>query len=300
MKKLFKSRKFLTGLIISLTIIWEIIGAIIAYNFDSYETSSYIETLYYTTQIMSSIFVISGVVIAVWQYYLTSKSTKTELEIQQVQRAIDLSEYYKDNILKHLPAIEYIFDETGILKILNTLKLENLNDFDKYELAELFTEEQIQKLKKIQDSDLFLKKVIEANAIYNLHLDFWISKKQAETPFEQSYISFISDQSAIIAFLSNLVTNVLNNMEFFALHFSHKTADESVVYQSLHQSYFQLIRLMYYYIAKGNENPSDKYYTNSIRLFIDWRDEKIHQKENRSEKSGSIPRKGTVIEKISD
>ncbi len=93
-----KSRKFLTGLIIFFAILFELISALIFYSLNGYGINSYIETLYYTTQIISSIFVISGVVIAVWQYYLTSKSTKTEIEIQQVQRAIDLSEYYKDNI----------------------------------------------------------------------------------------------------------------------------------------------------------------------------------------------------------
>lgn len=297
MKKYIKSRKFLTGLIICIAIISNFISALIAYNYEPYGESTYIETLYYTTQIISSIFVISGVVIAVWQYYLSCKSTKTAIEMQQVQRAIDLSEYYKDNILKYSPAIEYIFKETGILKILNTLKLENLNDFDKFELVEQFSEEQITELKKIQDSDLFIKSVLEANAIYNLHLDLWINKAQAETSADQSYITAISEKTVIIAFLSNLLANVLNNMEFFALHFSHKTADESVVYQSLHQSYFDLIRLMYYYIARGNENPSDKFYTNTIKLFIDWRNEKARQKENRSEKSGTIPRNGTIIEK---
>lgn len=295
-----KSRKFLTGLIIFFAIFFELISALIFYNLKGDGINNYIETLYYTTQIISSIFVISGVVIAVWQYYLTSKSTKTEIEIQQVQRAIDLSEYYKDNILKYYPAIDYIFDKTGILKILNTLKLEELNDFDCYELRDRFNDDQIKELRTIQDSDLFLQAIIEANFIYNLHLELWTRRTETETSEGLTSVISINRQSATVAFLSNLVTNVLNNMEFFALHFHHKTADESVVYQSLHQSYFKLIRLMYYYIAKGNENPSDKYYTNTIKLFIDWRSEKTQQKENRSEKSGTIPRKGTIIQKISD
>lgn len=300
MKKFFKSRKFFTGLIICLAIILEFIGALIAYNLDNYGADSYLETLYYTTQIISSIFVISGVVIAVWQYYLTSKSTKTEIEIQQVQRAIDLSEYYKDNILKYYPAIEYIYDKTGILKIINTLKLENLNDFDCHELRDLFSPEQIQELKAIQYSESFFQAIIEANFIYNLHLELWTIQPDKEADDEADDIISINKKSAAVAFLSNLVSNVLNNTEFFALHFSHKTADESVVYQSLHQSYFELIRLMYYYLSNQNVDPSDKYFTNTIQLFIDWRNEKNRQKEDRSEKSGTIPRNGTVVGKISD
>lgn len=295
--KLLKSRKFQAVLLISSAIVLEIVSSCIIYTYNKAGAKNYIEILYYTSQIISSIFVVSGVVIAVWQYYLTSKSTKTDIEIQQVQRAIDLSEYYKDNILRYSPAIEYIFNKTGIMKILNTLKLEQMNDFDKYELNNLFTPEQIKELKDIQDSDSFIQAIIEANAIYNLHLELHFAKAEFAKETKKMHVISINKRSVIVAFLSNLVDNVLNNMEFFALHFSHKTADESVVYQSLHQSYFKLIGLMYYYIANSNENTSDKFYTNIIKLFIEWRDEKNYQKENRSQILKAIPRKGTVIEK---
>lgn len=112
--KILKSKKLIALLLILVAIISEFISAILYCSY--YKTTNYSETLYYSSQIISSIFVIGGVVIAVWQYYLSSKSMKTDLEIQQVQRAIDLSEYYKNNILKHYPAIKYIFDETGISK----------------------------------------------------------------------------------------------------------------------------------------------------------------------------------------
>lgn len=295
--KFLKSRKFKATSLIFFAIFLEIVSACIIYSDKGNNKTPYIEILYYTSQIVSSIFVVSGVVIAVWQYYLTSKSTKTDIEIQQVQRAIDLSEYYKDNILRYSPAIEYIFNETGILKIMNTLRLEQLNDFDKSELNHLFTPEQINNLKEIQDSTDFIQAIVEANAIYNLHMEIQIEKTDLVRETRTMHFISVNKSSAIVAFLSNLIDNVLNNMEFFALHFSHKTADESVVYQSLHQSYFKLIRLMYYYIASCNEDTSDKFYTNTIKLFVDWRNEKDHQKENRSQTLKDIPRKGTIIEK---
>lgn len=295
--RILKSRKFQATLLICFAILLEIVSACIIYAYNKSGMKTYIEVLYYTSQIISSIFVVGGVVIAVWQYYLTSKSTKTDIEIQQVQRAIDLSEYYKDNILRYSPAIEYIFDKTDILKILNTLKLEQMNDFDKYELNDLFTTEQVKKLKEIQDSDLFIQAIVEANTIYNLHMEIQSEKSELVKNQKTMYVVSINKRSAIVAFLSNLIDNVLNNMEFFALHFSHKTADESVIYQSLHQSYFKLIRLMYYYIARSNENPSDKFYTNTIKLFIEWRSAKDNQKENRSQTSQDISRNGTIIEK---
>lgn len=176
--KLLKSRKFITASLIIITIIAEIISSIIFFLLQGSKTQTYIETLYYSSQIVSSIFVISGVVIAVWQYYLSSKSAKTDLEIQQVQRAVALSEYYKDNILRYSPAIKYVYEKTGIMDILDTLKLEQFNDFDKYELNDLFTLEKIKQLKEIQESNSFLYAVLEANTIYSLHLEFQTIKTE--------------------------------------------------------------------------------------------------------------------------
>lgn len=302
--KHFKSRKPVAVIIIISSILLELIISFIYHHFAKTNSVNFIEILYYSSQIVSSIFVTSGVVIAVWQYYLSSRSTRTNLEIEQVQRAIDLSAYYKDNILKYAPAIEYVFKKTGVLDILNNLKLEQFNDFDKFELNELFTKDQVEHLKGLQKTNLFIQSIIEADTIYDLDLDYQIfdyhlnyQGSKTITEEEDPFVLSIDQKQIIVAFMSHLIADVLNNMEYFALHFSHKTADESVVYQSLHQSYFRLITYLYYYIAKQNENPSDKYYTNSIDLFKKWRNEKNRQKEIRSINSNSIPRNGTVIEK---
>lgn len=301
----FKSRKPVAIIIIILSVLLELIISLIYHHFNKTNPIHFIESLYYSSQIVSSIFVTSGVVIAVWQYYLSSRSARTNLEITQVQRAIDLSAYYKDNILKYAPAIDYVFKQTGVLEILNNLKLEQFNDFDKYELNELFTKDQIEHLKGLQNTDLFIQSVIEADAIYNLDLDCQIfdyqllnyQSKTSKPDKDNPFILSINQNQIVVTFMSHLISNVLNNMEYFALHFSHKTADESVVYQSLHQSYFRLITYLYYYIAKQNENPSDKYYTNTIDLFKKWRNEKNLQKEIRSINSNCIPRNGTIIDK---
>lgn len=303
--KHFRSRKPVAVIIIVFSILLELIISFVYHHFNKTNPIPFIEILYYSSQIVAGVFVTSGVVIAVWQYYLSSRSARTNLEIEQVQRAIDLSAYYKDNILKYAPAIEYVFKKTGVLEILDNLKLEQLNDFDKFELSELFTKDQIKYLKDLQNTNLFIQAIIEADAIYNLGLDYQIfdyhllnyktttSKPEEDDPFVLS----IDQKQIIIAFMSHLINAILNNIEYFALHFSHKTADESVVYQSLHQTYFRLITNLYYYIANQNENPSDKYYTNTIDLFLKWRDEKNRQKEMRSINSNFIPRCGTVIEK---
>ena len=275
-------------------IIVEFVSAIICYNID--DAIPFPEILYYSSQIITSIFVISGVVIAVWQYYLSCKSAQTDLALQQVQRAINLSEYYKDNILDYIPAISYIFEEIGVAPILKKLKLTQLKNFDKNELEDLLSPNDIEILKSSQYSNKFFEAVVNANAIYNLNMKFLTKKIKQQQDGKEIDAIAIDNNSIAISFFSDLLNKILNNMEFFALHFSHNTADESVVYQSLHQSYFELIQLLYYYISVQNENPSYKFYTNVIELFHKWMNAKDKQKNEFSKNSNSIQRNGTKID----
>lgn len=291
-------RASIIRIILTIAIIIIALGFEIAIPFilkDTFADSSILEALYYSSQIISSFFVISGVVIAVWQYYLSSKNIKTNLELEQVQRAIDLSAYYKDDIIKYIPVIKYVFEKAGINNILNAVNPELMKEFNYDELTRIFTKTQIEELKKIQHSECFTQAVFEANDIYNLGLknfetEVKTSDKTENTPTNESdkttTVSAKSDDSTNeqqrIAgmYMANLLCTLLNNMEFFALHFRHKTATESVVYQSLHQTYCDMIPTLYYYIANGNTSETSRYYTNVIWLYEEWKKAKTKQREN--------------------
>lgn len=292
--KFWKSRKFWASFLIVASVLLEICCAIFLKDADV----SFLENLCYATQIVSSIFVVGGVVIAVWQYYLTSQSAKTTLQVTQVQRAIDLSEYYKDNILKYTPAIYYIFDTTGITEILDVIMTKDIKDFDVHELNKMFTPMQIERLKTIQNSDIFFKAIMEANDIYHLDFKFHMQTIEQEECGAKIQRVVINKNAIVVAYISNLVNRVLNNLEYFALHFRHQTADESVVYQSLHQSFLGLIPYLYYYIAKQNNDSTSKLYTNVIWLYLKWKNKKENQDADRSEKSFSVQLHGTIIQKI--
>lgn len=252
-------RKVLATIIIASALLFDLIITIIYKKYNS--TLSYAEIMYYCTQIISSFFVISGVIIAVWQYYLSSKSMETDLAIRRVQRALDFTGYYKDNILIYYPIIRYIFNEAKISEIIKKIDGDKMNNFDAHELRMLFSDEDINKLKQIQYSQEFAQTVWKASLIYH--------------PDNHSLIdiNIISDSFSIISYVANLIDNLLNNMEFFALHFSHQLADESAAYQALHQSYLEIVYSLYYMIANRNTNtdPTSKYYANVIWLFKIWR-----------------------------
>lgn len=296
-KDLIKSKKAIAVFLIAASVIIGFTGGLIQYCLNK-QQSTFLEMWYYSSQIIGSIFMTSGVVIAVWQYYLSSKSAKDDLEIIQVQRAIDLAEYYKDNILKYYPAIRYVFKNSKIYDIIDSIKLDQLRDFDEHEINKLFSQKDITHLQQLQKSDEFCKSVLEANTIYELGLNIPAIKETVKGEDNKTHITLEYNKTLIaLAFMSNLVKDLLNNLEYFSLHFHHYTADESVVYQSLHQSYLEIVQIMYYFIAKTNNNSTDKYYTNIIWLFDTWRQKQFDQNNERSQKVRELQSHGTVIRK---
>lgn len=244
-KWLLGHRKLVTTCIIVISILLMISSSLLFFKFQK-EQNVYVELLYYITQIISSIFVISGVVIAIWQYYLSCMDSNRNIDVICVQKAIDLSEYYKDNILAYIAAMEYIFDNSGISEIFSKIDKSNIEHFDQKELFIYIKDEDRDKLKKIQNTVKFSEVIANANAIYNLGLNdelIKLCRKHDCTKFEQKQIS---------TFLGKLITKILNNMEYFSMHFTHNVADETVVYKSLHQTYIKLVKMLYYHIAIKN------------------------------------------------
>jgi hypothetical protein len=95
-----------------------------------------------------------------------------------------------------------------------------------------------------------------------------------------------------------VLNEILNNLEFFAMHFTHGTADDSVVYQSLHQSYIETIRLLYYDIAANNIPGESKLYTNTIELYNKWVEEAKRQKENETAAARANIAKGNSLKSL--
>lgn len=93
------------------------------------------------------------------------------------------------------------------------------------------------------------------------------------------------------------VSGVLNNIEYFAMNFAHGVADDSVVYRSLHQSYINIMQLLYFNISNLNNSSSDKYYLNAIELYNKWRLQK--DKDTNEKKMMDITKeaknKGTIV-----
>lgn len=256
-----------------------------------------LEQYYYASQIVAAIFIAVTGLAALWQYNIASKNNRITFEDLRVQRAIDLSAFYKDSILRYYPAIVYVFDRCGLKKIMDDIPASKMVSFDAEELKQLLTPKQIETFKNTPTKKEFFAAMIEADDIYHLGLDI---EKEVESPKGDDGKSRIkitvNTQRVIIAFLANIRDEILNNLEYFSMAFTHNTADESVVYQSLHQSYFEVIHTLYYFIANGNISSTDKYYTNVIKLYKTWKKRNLEQEKKRKVLSNINIHNGTVVD----
>lgn len=69
---------------------------------------------------------------------------------------------------------------------------------------------------------------------------------------------------------SSLISTCLNDLEYFCIYFNSNIADSNTVYQSLHQTFFDLIPIAYIFIASLNTSSANKYYTNIIEVYKKW------------------------------
>ena len=232
--------------------------------------TSALENTYYFMQILVGTALILGAVIGVWQYVLTARSERARIKNDRIQRAIDLAEYYKDNILPEFIVFQYIFVQSGIKKILDEIKPKDMVRFDREELNDNLSVAKREQLLKIMSSKEMINVLRAAEKIYAK--EFSLLKGIDEGDEE-----LIANHA--MKAMSNALTKVLNNMEYFAMHFTHKTADETVVFQSLHQTYLKYVQLFYYNIAINNEKSEQKFFENVVQLYRTWYNKNSRRKE---------------------
>lgn len=261
-------------------------------------SNSNLETIYYITQILGIFIVMTGTFIALKQYLLTSRNEIIKFNNDQIQKSIDLAEYYKNNILCNMILIDQVYHHTGMSKIINKVKPSQMKDFDKHELDELYTSDDIETLKNSLMSDKFCEIVGIIGKDHGIDVfEPSIQKDENGNPIidedgTPQIVVKVNKHKVSSLFMNKIVEETLNNLEFFAMHFTYNTADESVVYQSLHKTFLEVVQLLYYNIAINNETGESKFYTNVIDLFNTWQEKSQSIREAEIKHSRGIPKKG--------
>lgn len=246
-----------------------------------------------TAQIFASLFVCFGVIIAIVQYLISSNQHKkwAEAQIEDVkarrtQKAIEQAGFYKDQILDKILIIRLLYETSGIKEILDEIKPEAMVEFDFVELRKNLTNAQIKKIEGIVRSEAFFNTLTATHMMYDC---FCIDPNDVKEKLAniKSANPNVDDNSAKKACVkemymkefSNFLMGALNNLEFFAMYFVHNSADESVIFQSLHQTYIIVVRLLYFDICRTNSSPGiDKYFVSILGLYSTWNN-RVNDKE---------------------
>ncbi len=262
-------------------------------------TTDGIEILLYSSQIISSIFVIAGTIIAVWQYYLSSTKRINELKFSRVEKAIELSEYYKENILGNYSFVKSVFDSCGITEMLHVKRSTcELKDFDINELKSIYSKKEIEKFETLDQDKKFIDAIIKMSVAHNFGVKGYTKELSVEDEKKQGALKIsVNPQEVFNDFYKTYIVQTLNNAEYFAMAFIHKAADESVIYQSIHPTFLEMCFVMYYYISVYSDPSVTKLYTNVADLYCVWRE---RQKEQSQKLEADIKKNaktvGTVID----
>ncbi len=275
-----------------------------------YINTAALENVYYLSQVMASIFVMLGTIIAIWQYILSSHDSAKnrereyqlhekeifEMEKDRVQKAIDLAGYYKDNILQNTMLIKHVYKKIGICEILDKINFQNISHFDIYEMEKNISVNDRSKIVNAPSD----KKMAEALVHMSEIIKNWDECKEVSVVEENGKLikKVTVAQSAMLYKFQTQLNEILNNLEFFAMHFTHGTADDSVIYQSLHQSYINTVRLLYYDISANNIPGESKLYTNVIELYNKWTQVAREQKDNETAAARENISKGNCLKSL--
>lgn len=275
-----------------------------------YVNTGALENVYYLSQVMASIFVMVGTIIAIWQYILSSHDSAQnrereyqlhekeifEMEKDRVQKAIDLAGYYKDNILQNTMLIKHVYKKIGICEILDKINFQDIWHFDIYEMEKNISVVDRAKIVNAPND----KKMAEALVLMSEVIKNWDECKEVSVAEENGKLvkKMTVAQTAILYKFQTQLNEILNNLEFFAMHFTHGTADDSVIYQSLHQSYINTVRLLYYDISANNIPGESKLYTNVIELYNKWTKEARAQKDNETAAARENISKGNCLKSL--
>ena len=159
---------------------------------------------------------------------------------ESAQKAIEMAEYFMNNILTELTIINNISAKNGLNSIIKRVMFYDMVDFDYDEMKRLYGESNIKKINEIIN-----KTYISVPSP---------SEKEIKIPFD------------------TFVSQTLNKLEYMCMHFSSNLADDDFIYNSLHQIFISSMQSCYCTIAKLNTSNKDKYYTNIITVYNKWAD----------------------------
>ena len=178
----------------------------------------------------------------------------------RILRAIELAKEYAV-LMKDITVIvniAQVYPEITNLITKNSLTEES--EFTVEELNKIYTKDELDSL-----ISFFNFETVNKNLLLQIYMHTKIDAVHIAPDADHWNISINED--LLETHYSTKVTNLLNDLECFAMNFNCNVADTRIIYQSIHQSFMEVIRILYQPIARYNDSDSEKFYTNIIALY---------------------------------
>jgi len=181
----------------------------------------------------------------------------------KIEAAIELAKFY-ETLITDISPISYVLQRhPQLYSLINSVDPLAMNRFDQNEFEDIFNPEDMDILKEhFQLFDFDPDIIEEVYLLFGRTLPDSVTDKGIESEKRNLRIRRFFRSESI---------HLLNKLEYFSMAFVHNVAEDDVVYQSLHQSFIKTVKLLYALIALRNEPPYDKFYINTIDLFLSWR-----------------------------
>ena len=239
-----------------------------------------LERWYYITQIIGAVVLVFTLVVAIAQYFFHKdeyeENHKFNVELHEHrkrEKALELTEFYKDNVLGHTVMFNRVYQKIGIKQMLDKVKRDDMKDFDEYEAEENCIRADLDEIRKITKTDKFFEALEEFHHIHRT--------KENEIGKEKLDLSDPEVRDRLETSYRDEQIRILNNLEFFAMHFINGIANEEIVYQSLHKTFLTIVELFYFDICLNNVKDGSKLFTNVIVLYNKWKERAENEKAER-------------------
>lgn len=189
---------------------------------------------------------------AIWSMHQYMKSRLSK----QQEKASQIATDFADNLIEKMGLIsKTLLKNTYVQKVTSIFdnNPESLSQFTTFEIIDILNDEDVfEKFKNILLSENTQKE-------YQIFLNEKYSKNEQER-FNTKF--------------PVLVESTLNHLEAICINITSQAAGSQFIYDSLHQTFLNTIKILAVLIASNNNNNVDKYFTNIIQVYNMWNKQK--------------------------
>lgn len=254
---------------------------------------------------ISNIFVCLSAIFVGIQARLFFNDSKKRNKKEGFENSFKLTSFYINEIIPKMSTISFIFNDAQIDKMFREkIKGVDLKYFDKEELDEIFGKDALEKIVHNINSielDVLIKHLDVYNNpnLFELKRDYYeYMDTSSESNMESECNKYLKDK--LVKRFMALITSAANEIEYFSMYFNSNLAESDVVYESLHQTYIDIVKMLYPFMVMRNSRNqiTRRYYSNTKALYLKWTEKENQKNEKLKETLESLEQHSRKNNKI--